>query len=184
MTDEEICKTIIDSGLRGRGGGGFPAGRKWDGARQHQGRPEVRGLQRRRGRPRRLYGPLRAWRATPTACWRACSSPAAPSGASEGYIYVRAEYPLAVNRLKTAIARRRGAGPSGREHLRHRLLLPTSMSTRAQAPSSAARAAPSPLPSRATGACPALKPPVTVEQGLLGRSPRSSTTWRPSPTCP
>ena len=34
MTDEEICKTITDSGLRGRGGGGFPAGRKWDGARR------------------------------------------------------------------------------------------------------------------------------------------------------
>ena len=34
MTDEEICKTIIDSGLRGRGGGGFPAGSKWDGARK------------------------------------------------------------------------------------------------------------------------------------------------------
>ena len=36
MTDAEICKTIIDSGLRGRGGGGFPAGRKWDGARKQK----------------------------------------------------------------------------------------------------------------------------------------------------
>ncbi|MCQ2561033.1 MAG: NAD(P)H-dependent oxidoreductase subunit E, partial [Clostridia bacterium] len=36
MTDEQICKTIIDSGLRGRGGGGFPAGKKWDGARRQK----------------------------------------------------------------------------------------------------------------------------------------------------
>ena len=36
MTDEEICKTITDSGLRGRGGGGFPAGRKWEGARKQK----------------------------------------------------------------------------------------------------------------------------------------------------
>ena len=34
MTGEEICKNITDSGLRGRGGGGFPAGRKWEGARK------------------------------------------------------------------------------------------------------------------------------------------------------
>ena len=36
MTDEEICRSIIDSGLRGRGGGGFPAGQKWDGARKQK----------------------------------------------------------------------------------------------------------------------------------------------------
>ena len=58
MTDEEICKDIIDSGLRGRGGGGFPAGRKWDGARRQKLRQEVHRLQRRRGRPRRVHGPL------------------------------------------------------------------------------------------------------------------------------
>lgn len=34
MTDEAICKEILDSGLRGRGGGGFPAGRKWESVRQ------------------------------------------------------------------------------------------------------------------------------------------------------
>ena len=36
MTDQQICQDIIDSGLRGRGGGGFPAGQKWDGARRQQ----------------------------------------------------------------------------------------------------------------------------------------------------
>ena len=46
MTDQQICQDIIDSGLRGRGGGGFPAGQ------------EVHRLQRRRGRPRRVHGPF------------------------------------------------------------------------------------------------------------------------------
>ena len=41
MTDEEICRDILDSGLRGRGGGGFPAGRKWDGARKQKTAYEI-----------------------------------------------------------------------------------------------------------------------------------------------
>ena len=81
MTDEEICKTILDSGLRGRGGGGFPAGRKWDGARRQKSAKK----------------------------YAVCNG-------DEGYIYVRAEYPLAVSRLKSAIAKAEEYGLLG-EHI-------------------------------------------------------------------
>ena len=54
MTPEEIIKEIDAAGLRGRGGAGFPTGRKWEG----QGFAQVSHLQWRRGRPRGLHGPL------------------------------------------------------------------------------------------------------------------------------
>ena len=60
-------------------------------------------------------------------------------GASEGYIYCRAEYPLAIDRLKIAIAQAREAGPAGRQHLRQRFLLQAEESGKAPAPLSAAK---------------------------------------------
>ncbi len=60
MTPEEVIEEITQSGLRGRGGGGFPAGVKWGLARKTQRWPKVRHLQRRRGRPWRVHGPLDA----------------------------------------------------------------------------------------------------------------------------
>ena len=57
MTPEGVIETVKKSGLRGRGGAGFPTGLKWESARQIQGRPEIHHLQRRRGRPRGLHGP-------------------------------------------------------------------------------------------------------------------------------
>ena len=60
-------------------------------------------------------------------------------GASEGYIYVRAEYPLAVARLKTAHAHGRAAGPAGQQHLRHAVQLPHLASAWARARSCAAK---------------------------------------------
>ena len=102
MTEAEIVDEVTRSGLRGRGGGGFPAGRKWaQVARQSapvkyvvcngdEGDPGAfmdRSIME--GDPHRmLEGMMIAARAT---------------GASEGYIYVRAEYPLAVERLRRAI---------------------------------------------------------------------------------
>ena len=60
MTPEQIIEEMKKSGLRGRGGAGFPTGMKWEFAAQGAGEPEVRPLQRRRGRPGRLHGPQRA----------------------------------------------------------------------------------------------------------------------------
>ncbi len=112
MSPEDICRILIDSGLRGRGGGGFPTGRKWDlTRRQPGGRKTVicngdegdpgafmdRSLME--GNPHQLLeGMLIAGRAV---------------GADHGYVYVRAEYPLAVLRVRNAITDARKAGLLG-----------------------------------------------------------------------
>ena len=54
---EKIIDTIGEAGLRGRGGAGFPTARKWAAVRGGRKRRQIRDLQRRRGRPRRFYGP-------------------------------------------------------------------------------------------------------------------------------
>jgi bidirectional [NiFe] hydrogenase diaphorase subunit len=98
-----------DAGRSGAGGHRQRLARAWrrrlpHGAqvvdREQDGRPpEVRGLQRRRGRPGRLHGPQRCSNPTRTGCSKAWPSRAYAVGANKGYIYVRAEYPLAVERL-------------------------------------------------------------------------------------
>jgi NADH-quinone oxidoreductase subunit F len=70
-TPEEIVDEVSKFGLRGRGGGGFNPARKVGPACGRTAPVKLRGLQRRRRRPRRLNGPQHHWRATPTACWRA-----------------------------------------------------------------------------------------------------------------
>jgi bidirectional [NiFe] hydrogenase diaphorase subunit len=59
MTPNGVIHRITESGLRGRGGGGYPTGLKWGTVAKAGRRAEVRGLQRRRGRPRRIHGPQR-----------------------------------------------------------------------------------------------------------------------------
>ena len=59
MTPADVVEAISDSGLRGRGGAGYPTGLKWATVAKTAGTAEVRRLQRRRGRPRRLHGPQR-----------------------------------------------------------------------------------------------------------------------------
>ena len=58
MKPAEVIEEVKKSGLRGRGGGGFPTGMKWSFCAATPGQSEVPDLQRRRGRPRRLHGPL------------------------------------------------------------------------------------------------------------------------------
>ncbi len=64
------------------------------------------------------------WRATRTACSKAWRSRPTPSARNQGYIYVRAEYPLAVKHLKTAIQQAERTGSAGQQHLRHHVQLP------------------------------------------------------------
>ena len=104
MTDEEICKTIIDSGLRGRGGGGFPAGRKWDGARKQKADVKYIVCNGDEGDPG-AFMDRSIMEGNPHSVLEGMMIAGLAAGSSEGYIYVRAEYPLAVNRLKTAIAK-------------------------------------------------------------------------------
>ena len=104
MTDEEICKTIIDSGLRGRGGGGFPAGRKWDGARKQKSDKKYIVCNGDEGDPG-AFMDRSIMEGNPHSVLEGMMIAGLAAGSDEGYIYVRAEYPLAVNRLKTAIAK-------------------------------------------------------------------------------
>ena len=104
MTDEEICKDIIDSGLRGRGGGGFPAGRKWDGARRQSSPKKYIVCNGDEGDPG-AFMDRSIMEGNPHSVLEGMMIAGLAVGSDEGYIYVRAEYPLAVSRLKAAIAK-------------------------------------------------------------------------------
>ena len=104
MTDEEICKDIIDSGLRGRGGGGFPAGRKWDGARRQKSEKKYIVCNGDEGDPG-AFMDRSIMEGNPHSILEGMMIAGLAVGSDEGYIYVRAEYPLAVQRLKMAIAK-------------------------------------------------------------------------------
>ena len=104
MTDEEICKTIMDSGLRGRGGGGFLAGRKWEGARKQKSSKKYIVCNGDEGDPG-AFMDRSIMEGNPHSVLEGMMIAGLAVGSDEGYIYVRAEYPLAVNRLKAAIAK-------------------------------------------------------------------------------
>ena len=104
MSDEDICKDIIDSGLRGRGGGGFPAGRKWDGARRQKSTKKYIVCNGDEGDPG-AFMDRSIMEGNPHSVLEGMMIAGLAVGSDEGYIYVRAEYPLAVSRLKAAIAK-------------------------------------------------------------------------------
>lgn len=104
MTGEAICKEILDSGLRGRGGGGFPAGRKWDSVRRQPKGKKYVVCNGDEGDPG-AFMDRSIMEGNPHSIIEGMLIAALGAGSDEGYIYVRAEYPLAVNRLKTAIAK-------------------------------------------------------------------------------
>ena len=103
MTDEEICRTVTDSGLRGRGGAGFPAGRKWDGARRQKTDVKYVVCNGDEGDPG-AFMDRSIMEGNPHSILEGMMIAGRAVGSDQGYIYVRAEYPLAVSRLKTAIA--------------------------------------------------------------------------------
>ncbi|MBQ3532598.1 MAG: 4Fe-4S binding protein [Oscillospiraceae bacterium] len=112
MTDEGICQEIMDSGLRGRGGGGFPAGQKWDSVRrQPQGKKYVV-CNGDEGDPG-AFMDRSIMEGNPHSIIEGMLIAARAAGSDEGYIYVRAEYPLAVTRLKLAITKAEEIGLLG-----------------------------------------------------------------------
>ena len=102
MSDEQICKEILDSGLRGRGGAGFPTGRKWDSVRRQPEGKKYVVCNGDEGDPG-AFMDRSIMEGNPHAIIEGMLIAALAAGSDEGYIYVRAEYPLAVDRLLTAI---------------------------------------------------------------------------------
>ena len=109
MTGDQICKTILDSGLRGRGGGGFPTGRKWEGARKQNAEIKYVVCNGDEGDPG-AFMDRSIMEGNPHSVLEGMMIAGLAIGPSEGYIYVRAEYPLAVSRLKTAIEKAEAYG--------------------------------------------------------------------------
>ena len=112
MSDEEICDAMRISGLRGRGGGGFPTWRKWDLARVQENELKYVICNGDEGDPGAFMDRC-VMEGNPHSVLEGMMIAGKAIGASEGYIYVRAEYPLAVERLKIAIEDARKAGILG-----------------------------------------------------------------------
>lgn len=112
MTDEVVCKTVLESGLRGRGGGGFPTGLKWDLTRKVKGDKKYVICNADEGDPG-AFMDRSVMEGNPHSVIEGMMIAAKAIGADEGYIYVRAEYPLAVKRMRKAIADAEALGVLG-----------------------------------------------------------------------
>lgn len=120
MKPQEVIETVIASGLRGRGGGGFPTGRKWQfAANQPEGEKFII-CNADEGDPG-AFMDRAVLEGDPHSVLEAMAIGGYAIGASTGVIYIRAEYPLAVKRLEIAIAQAKELGPARRKHLRQRL---------------------------------------------------------------
>ena len=100
---EAVIKEVEDSGLRGRGGGGFQTGRKWRSVYQHRGGKSFVICNGDEGDPG-AFMDRSVMEGDPHKLLEGMAIAAFAIGADEGYIYVRAEYPLAIKRLRKAIA--------------------------------------------------------------------------------
>lgn len=112
MTPEEVCNAVLESGLRGRGGGGFPTGRKWNLTRTAPGDKKYVICNGDEGDPG-AFMDRSVMEGDPHRVVEGMIIAGYAIGAAEGYIYVRAEYPLAVQRLKKAVADARQEGLLG-----------------------------------------------------------------------
>jgi NADH-quinone oxidoreductase subunit F len=113
MTPEQVCQEMIESGLRGRGGGGFPTGRKWNFVRIAEGDKKYIICNGDEGDPG-AFMDRSIMEGDPHKVLEGMAISAYAVGADEGYIYVRAEYPLAVHRLKVAIQQAEEKGLLGK----------------------------------------------------------------------
>jgi NADH-quinone oxidoreductase subunit F len=112
MTDVEICDTIIESGLRGRGGGGFPTGRKWHLTRVENSEKKFVICNGDEGDPG-AFMDRSLMEGNPHRVLEGMMIAARGIGADEAYVYVRLEYPLAVKRMRKAIEDAMDAGVLG-----------------------------------------------------------------------
>ena len=113
MTREQVIEEILKSGLRGRGGGGFPTGLKWKFAAASVADQKYVACNADEGDPG-AFMDRSVLEGDPHAVLEAMAIAGYAIGASEGYIYVRAEYPIAVKRLEIAIGQAREYGLLGK----------------------------------------------------------------------
>jgi NADH-quinone oxidoreductase subunit F len=116
MTPEQVINEVKTSGLRGRGGAGFPAGQKWESCRRAAGTPKYVICNADEGDPG-AFMDRSILEADPHSVLEGMIISAYAIGSQDGYIYVRAEYPLAVKRLKVAVAQARVHGFLGKRIL-------------------------------------------------------------------
>jgi NADH:ubiquinone oxidoreductase subunit F (NADH-binding)/NAD-dependent dihydropyrimidine dehydrogenase PreA subunit/(2Fe-2S) ferredoxin len=111
-TPEEVCSIVEESGLRGRGGGGFPTGRKWTAALKTEADQKYMVCNADEGDPG-AFMDRAVIEGDPHALVEGLAISSYAIGASKAYVYLRAEYPLAIKRLKQAIIDATDAGILG-----------------------------------------------------------------------
>lgn len=167
MDSDKIIKQIEDSCLRGRGGGGFPTGRKWSQVKRQKEEMKYVVCNGDEGDPG-AFMDRSIMEGDPHRVLEGMMIAAVACGASEGYIYVRAEYPLAVNRLENAINQARKYGILGKNILGTSFNFDIWINKGAGAFVCGEGSA---LTASIEGkrGMPRVKPPRTVEQGLNGK---------------
>ncbi len=116
MTPEEVIEEVKKSGLRGRGGGGFPTGLKWEECRRYESFPKFTICNGDEGDPG-AFMDRSVMEGDPHSVLEGMAISGYAIGAEKGYIYVRAEYPLAIQRLQKAINDARDYGLLGNDIL-------------------------------------------------------------------
>ena len=116
MTQDEVIDEISRAGLRGRGGAGFPTGKKWSFVKQEEEKQKYVICNADEGDPG-AFMDRSILEGDPNSVIEAMAIAAYAIGANKGYIYVRAEYPIAVQRLKIAIEQERKYGLLGKKIL-------------------------------------------------------------------
>ena len=167
MNPESVCQTILESNLRGRGGGGFPAGRKWDQVRCQPEPVHYVVCNGDEGDPG-AFMDRSIMEGDPHKMLEGMMIAGYAAGAREGFIYVRAEYPLAIRRLQTAIAKAEEWGLLGENILGSKFSFTLHINRGAGAFVCGEGSA---LTASIEGSrgMPRVKPPRTVEQGLFGK---------------
>lgn len=167
MQPEDIIKVISDSNLRGRGGGGFLCGKKWASCAKQKENPKYIVCNGDEGDPG-AFMDRSVMEGDPHKLLEGMMIAGLAIGSSDGYIYVRAEYPLAVERLKMAISQAEDCGILGDN------VLGTGKSFRIHINKGAGAfvcGEGSALTASIEGkrGMPRVKPPRTVEHGLFGK---------------
>jgi len=167
MSPDEIVKEIEESNLRGRGGGGFPTGRKWSQVKRQNSEVKFIVCNGDEGDPG-AFMDRSVMEGDPHRMLEGMMIAGIACGAAYGYIYVRAEYPLAISRLEAAITQNRAFGLLGDNILGSGRSFDIQISKGAGAFVCGEGSA---LTTSIEGkrGMPRVKPPRTVEQGLYGK---------------